>query len=163
MENRINAELAAEVKQQILTKLREVRALMPFLVDLSPAERRGVPKMGNDRRSFVEESLVLAQQDDSYLPRSFEVADMERDWNLDGSLMPIEMEITQLAEMVSDTRILVGAELYTSALVVYSSAKRNGRGASLDRFVDMLGRRFVQKSKDEDDNDDGENNPPPNP
>jgi len=58
------------------------------------------------------------------------------------------LALAQLSEFVADTYIQVGSEAYTAGLVVYQSAKRNGKGAALDNSLDALGQRFARKSKD---------------
>ena len=113
--------------------------------------------MGDKSRAFVGSALQLATQDDSYLPRSFDVAEMRKDVELAEALYPISVALKQLTEFVDDTYIQVGSEAYTSALVVYQSAKRNGQGAALDGLLDALGQRFARKSKAPPDEE------PPNP
>lgn len=149
MDNRINATLSKADSDTILEAIAQIRQLLPFLIDLTPEERQTLPKMGDKSRAFVSQALQLAENDDSYLPRSFDVAEMKRDVELAESLYPIMVALKQLSEFVDDTHIQVGSEAYTAALVVYQSAKRNGQGAALDGLLDSLGQRFARKSKEE--------------
>lgn len=151
MQNRIDAELSTVNRDKILDFINQIRILLPFLIDLSTEDRQSLPKMGDKSRTFVSGALQLAAQDDSYLPRSFDVAEMRQDVELAEGLLPISVALKQLSEFVDDTYIQVGSEAYTAALVVYDSAKRNGRGAALDGLLDTLGQRFARKSKDEPD------------
>ncbi|MGI8786971.1 MAG: hypothetical protein ACR2HG_04320 [Pyrinomonadaceae bacterium] len=148
MENRIDAALSAADRDSALNAVAQIRTLLPFLIDLSPEERQALPKMGDKSRAFVQQALQLAEHDDSYLPRSFDVAEMKRDVELADALYPIMVALKQLSEFVDDTYVQVGSEAYTAALVVYQSAKRNGQGAALDDLLDALGQRFARKSKD---------------
>ncbi len=148
MDNRIDAVLKTGDRDQILNLIAQIRALLPFLIDLSPEERQTLPKMGDKSRAFVSQAVTLAEKDDSYLPRSFEVAEMKRDVELAEMLYPIMVALKQLTEFVDDTYIEVGSEAYTAALVVYQSAKQNGRGEALDDLLDALGQRFARKTKD---------------
>ena len=148
MDNRIDADLSAANRDTILTAVAQIRTLLPFLIDLSPEERQALPKMGDKSRAFVSGALQLAQQDDSYLPRSFDVAEMKRDVELADALYPIMVALKQLSEFVDDTYIQVGSEAYTAALLVYQSAKRNGKGSALDGLLDALGQRFARKTKE---------------
>lgn len=149
MQNRIDADLSSTVRDEILDLISQIRAKLPFLIDLSPEERQSLPKMGDKSRAFVSGSLQLATQDDSYLPRSFDVGEMRKDVELAENLQPISVALKQLSEFVDDTYIQVGSEAYTAALVVYQAAKRNGHGAALDGLLDALGQRFARKSKEE--------------
>lgn len=153
MENRINATLSVADRDKVLDLIAQIRALLPFLIDLSPDERQSLPKMGDKSRAFVQQALQLAEQDDSYLPRSFDVAEMKNDVELTDGLYPIMLALAQLSEFVADTYTLVGSEAYTGGLVIYQSAKRNGHGAALDNLLDALGQRFARKTKE----------PPPTP
>lgn len=148
MENRIEATLSAADRDSVLNAIKQIRNLLPFLIDLSPEERQGLPKMGDKSRTFVGQALELAEHDDSYLPRSFDVAEMKRDVALAESLYPIMVALKQLTEFVDDTYTQVGSEAYTSALVIYQSAKENGQGAALDGLLDSLGQRFARKTRE---------------
>lgn len=148
MQNRIDAAITAADRDKILDLINQIRALMPFLIDLSPEERQSLPKMGDKSRAFVSGALQLAANDDSYLPRLFDVAEMRKDVELAESLLPIVVALKQLSEFVDDTYVQVGSEAYTAALVVYQSARRNGQGAALDGLLDALGQRFARKSKE---------------
>lgn len=82
MENRIEAALSAEDRDKILDLIAQIRELMPFLVDLTVEEKQSLAKMGDKRRAFVSDALTLAEQDESFLPRSFDVAEMRQDVEL---------------------------------------------------------------------------------
>ena len=138
MQNRIDASLSVAARDEILELIAQIRAKLPFLIDLSPEERQTLPKMGDKSRAFVSGALQLAEQDDQYLPRSFDVPEMRKDVELADALDPIAVALRQLSEFVDDTYIEVGSEAYTAALVVYQSAKRNGQGAALDGLLDAL-------------------------
>ena len=42
----ISASLSEENKTQVIQKLKEVESLLPFIVDLSPEERKTIPTLG---------------------------------------------------------------------------------------------------------------------
>lgn len=151
MNNRIDAVLSAANRDAVLDHIAQIRTLLPFLLDLSPEDRQALPKMGDKSRAFVSQALQIAEQDDSYLPRSFDVADMRQDVVLAEAMYPIFVALKQLSELVDDTYVQVGSEAYTAGLIVYQSAKRNGGnggGSGLDDLLDALGQRFARKSKD---------------
>lgn len=153
MPNRIDASLSAANKNQVLQLIQDIKNLLPFLVDLSQEEIRALPKMGDKSRAFVSQALTLAEQDDTFLPRSFDVAEMRKDVELTESLLPILTAMSSLTELLEDTFTLAGSEAYVSALIVYQSAKANGKGSALDGSLDALGQRFSRKSKGKTAND----------
>ncbi len=146
--NRIDATLAPEALATIQSQLDAIRAALPFLEDLTPDERRSLPKMGDKSQAFVTRTLELARQDDSYLPRSLDVDAFARDLDLWRSLESIRVRLTQLNELVDDTQIAVGSEAYLAALEVYAAAKRANVGGGLDDLVDRVSRRFATRRAD---------------
>lgn len=145
-ENRVSASLSEADRQAVLSALAVVREKLPFLVDLTPEERRALPKMGERSQGFVAKALEVATQNGDILPRSFDVEEMRRDVELLGALSPIMGALAQLQELVEDTYMAVGSEAYTSALLVYQYARAGGKGAALDGALDALGQRFARKA-----------------
>jgi hypothetical protein len=148
MDNRIDAALSNADKQAVLDAVQTIRTKPPFLVSLTADDRQSLPKMGDKSRTFVQQALTIAEQNDSFLPRSFDIAEMRKDVMLTESLYPILVAVTQLKELLEDTYKLAGSDAYSAALVIYSSAKRNGQGEALEGLLDTLGQRFARKSKE---------------
>jgi hypothetical protein len=149
MQNKINATLSEADRDRILELINQIFALLPFLINLTPEERRELPRMGDKSRAFVLASLALAEQDDSFLPRSFDVAEMRQDEDLYAALTMVYTALAILFEKLQDTMLLTGSDLYVAALEVYDAAKRKGGsdGGGLDHLLDALGQRFARRSK----------------
>ena len=145
-DNRISATLSDADRQAVMTAIDTIRQKLPFLTDLTPEERRILPKMGDRSRAFVTQALELATQNPSILPGSFNSAEMRRDVELLSALDPILTALMQLGELVEDTYMAVGSEAYTSALLVYQFARAAGRGSALDGVLDGLAQRFARKT-----------------
>ncbi len=145
MEDRIHATLSAQDRTDALAALDVVRAKLPFLVDLSPEERRNLPRFGDKSLAFVHRAAEVARQDDSYLPRRFDLDAFAQDVALYDALDGLYIAVTRLAEHLEDTRALVGAEAYSAALDVYRALKANGHGGALDDVADELGKRFARR------------------
>ncbi|MBX7169852.1 MAG: hypothetical protein K1X72_02770 [Pyrinomonadaceae bacterium] len=154
MVNKIDATLTIEDKNQVLQLIQDIKAKLPFLVDLSAEELRALPKMGSSK-TFVSDALTLAEQDDSFLPRSFDVAAFRRTAELVEALLPILTAISSLNELLSDTYKLAGSDAFSASLKVYESAQKNGKGSAVDAALASLGKRFTRKGKG------GGNNEPP--
>ena len=103
-------------------------------------------KMGDKSRAFVQKTMELVKQNQDFLPRSFDVEEMQKDVNLFNDLYPILLSLQQLNERVEDTLMVVGSEAYAAALVAYRYAKDANMGAGLDGVLDDIGRRFARKS-----------------
>src|ERR1043165_988577 len=146
-DNRISATLSPADQQAVLAAINTIREKLPFLVDLSPEERRTLPRMGDSGRGFVSQALALAEQNTDILPRSFDVDEMRKDVELLDALSPVLLALAQLNELVDDTFMEVGSEAYVAALAVYQYARAAGKGAALDGALDSLGQRFARKSR----------------
>ena len=101
--NRVSATLSAANNQAIFNAIAEIRANMPFLVDLSVEERKRLAKMGDRSLGFLNDAHMMALQNPDMLPRSFGVDEMTLDVNLFRDLHPILMAINQLRELIEDT------------------------------------------------------------
>lgn len=143
--NRIDAALDSATLATLTTHLADIQALLPFLADLSPEERQSLPKMGDKSRAFVERTLELARQDDSFLPRKLDVAAFGKDVALWQALDGIRTRLAKLLELVEDTQTAAGSEAYLAALEVYAAAKRSGQGTGLDDLLDRVGQRFASR------------------
>jgi hypothetical protein len=146
-DNRISASLSQTDQQAVLSAINTIREKLPFLIDLSPEERKALPRLGDKSRGFVAQALDVASQNTDILPRSFDVAEMRKDVDLLSALSPILLALGQLNELVEDTYIEVGSEAYVSALAVYQYARAAGKGAALDGALDTLSQRFARKSR----------------
>jgi hypothetical protein len=146
-DNRISASLSQADRQAVLDALNTILTKLPFLIDLSPEERRTLPRMGDKSRGFVAQALEVAEQNPDILPRSFDVAEMRKDVELLSALSPVLAALAQLNELVDDTVMAVGSEAYAAALLVYQFARAAGKGSALDSALDALGQRFARKSR----------------
>jgi hypothetical protein len=146
-DNRISASLSQADRQAVLDAINTIRAKLPFLIDLSPEERRTLPRMGDKSRGFVAQAFEIAVQNPDILPRSFDVEEMRKDVELLAALSPIMAALAQLNELVDDTYMAVGSEAYAAALLLYQYARASGKGAALDSALDALGQRFARKSR----------------
>jgi hypothetical protein len=146
-ENRVSAQLGEAERQAVFAAIETIRQKLPFLIDLTPEERRALPKMGDKSRGFVTQALEVATLNPDMLPRSFDVGEMRNDVDLLNALTPVVSALAQLFELVEDTYIAVGSDAYGAALMVYASARAAGKGSGLDSALDILGQRFMRKSR----------------
>jgi hypothetical protein len=146
-DNRISASLSQADQQAVLAAVNTIREKLPFLIDLSPDERRSLLRMGDKSRGFVTQAFEVATLNPDILPRSFDAAEMRKDVDLLSALSPIMAALSQLSELVEDTYMAVGSEAYASALLVYQFARAGGKGSALDGALDSLGQRFARKSR----------------
>src|SRR5262249_23644978 len=130
---------------------------LPFLIDLSKTERKGLPKMGDRNETFVNKAMDIAQQHSEMFPAGF-LEEMRKDAQLLGSLTPIRIAISSLQKQLDDTTPQAGAEAYAAARTVYAVTKTPFAGAKLRTAADDLGKRFGRRTRTT-----GGGTPPSNP
>jgi hypothetical protein len=143
----LNQAALSDSEQEVMETIASIHDKLSFLINLTQAERRSLPKIGDKTRIFVQKAMEVANRNNEFLPRSFDINEMRRAVNLYESLYPILLSLGQLHELLEDTYYAAGNEAYASARVVYQSAKTYGRGIGIDTVVDELGTRFSRKSR----------------
>lgn len=141
----IKGELSNEQQRAILDLLWEIQEKMPFLIDLTIDERRSLPKMGDKSRAFVDQGLVLADQNPNILPRSFDIDEYRRDIQLAKQLEPVVLAMRQVMNRLEDSYIAVGSDAYSQTLLVYQAAKLAGKDGGLGQHLEGLSKRFARK------------------
>jgi hypothetical protein len=145
--NFISGALDPKSREKIMADLADIRANLPFMIEMSSKAKQTIPKMGDKTQVFVKKALKIATEHEDYLPRSFSIEEMQRDVDLFDALYPIAMELNQLQAELDDTLAAVGSDAYTAALQVYRHAKAHGEGSGLDSFIEDMGKRFTRKSR----------------
>ena len=144
-DNLVSGTLTAADMQAVTDALATIRAKMPFLIDLSPTEKRRLFKMGDGSRAFVEKALIAAQANPQVLPPSFNLAEYARDWALWAQMGTLSNNVVQLAELIDDTRTAIGADLMNAGLTAYGYLSQASVGG-LEEIKADLGKRFDRRS-----------------
>ncbi|MBD2615702.1 hypothetical protein VF14_10495 [Nostoc linckia z18] len=139
----ITGSLSAQDIQEIKVALQKIEQKLPFLVTLSPDERRKLVKMGDKSLAFVNNSITAAQSNREILPATFDVDELVRDYQLATALTELLVSIQQLSEQVDDTLMAVGSEAMTGSLTVYDYVKTASKKTpGLKVVAEQLGERF---------------------
>ncbi len=130
-----------------MTEIKEAIAIiqtqLPFLINLTPDERRKRFKMGNKGLALVRNSVTTTQNNPSIVPSNFDVAEFNRDYQLTVALSEVLGLLEQLTETVDDTLLAVGSESMAGSLLVYDYVKTAARHSpGLKSVADQLGDRF---------------------
>jgi hypothetical protein len=143
----ITATVAPADVTAIKAAITTIQQKLPFLISLTDAERKSLPKAGPNSLSFVEHAQTAADNNPTILPGSFNAANFDSHVGLFATLTDINTSIAQLASSVDDTRMAVGSEAMNEARSVYEyvkSAAKNTPG--LKPVADQLGERFQHTS-----------------
>lgn len=146
-QNLVSAALTAEAIAKIATHVEGIRAELPFLLDLNTLDRRRLLIMGSGSQGFADDAVTLAEQQSQILPRSFDVAELKKDRDLFSAMTQVQNLIDPLKDMIDDTVVAVGSDLYQGSLEVYTYAKAAGKGAGLEERVKSMGKHFARRRK----------------
>ena len=141
LENRIDASVTAADIQAALEAVALIRTKLPFLLDLTINQRMSLPKLGDGSRAFVQKALEIAKLNPDILPRSFDIARMERDLELFFELMPVLTAVAQLHELLDDTLMQIGSEAMSAALWIYRQVQAT---PGMDAERSDLSERFAR-------------------
>ncbi len=143
-DNRISADVTAANKTVIMTKLTEINALLPFLINLTKDERITLPKLGSTSLAFDEQCASYMATAPNLIPPFVDAAEVTKDRNLRVVLADVLRETRKLCEKLDDSLMLVGSEIWMADLSFYQTvrqaARRDVPGA--DTIYDDLKARF---------------------
>ena len=99
--NRVSATLSKTDEEVVMTAVATIRQTLPFLIDLTTAERVEMPKLGPRTQIFVKRALEIGTQNSALLPVSF-LEEMRKDARLFEALAPIQLAIDQLQKQIDE-------------------------------------------------------------
>lgn len=137
-QNLISASITAANRDAAIADLVSFDAKLPFLLGLTPDERMELQKMGNIRRTFVEQTVGIAGANPQIFPASFDLAEFQKDMALYLMLAPIMDAIQLRFEKMNDTMLALGSDLYAASLEAYGYIKAAGKSQGLDALRQQL-------------------------
>ncbi len=144
----IDATLTDADLQAVKDAFKTILQKLPFLVNLTAAERKTIFKTGPDSLSFVTNALTAAQDNPTILPVSFSTAAFQRDVDLFTVLTELGTLASSVASQIDDTRLAVGGEAMQQANQVYTYIKAAAKATpGLKPVAAQLGERFQRASK----------------
>ena len=81
-DNRVSANLSPEDIAAVQEAIVTLKQKLPFLIGLTKEERISMLKLGDKSRAFVQKTMELVKQNQDFLPRSFDVEEMQKDVDL---------------------------------------------------------------------------------
>ena len=145
MSNQISAQFTDEDLNAVLQAIDTIRQKLPFLVKLSAGDKKTTSMLDDGRTPFATKALDYASREASISPNPILLEEAKLDSNLFGKLQTVDRELARLSEMVADTKMLAGAELYEFARVVYKMAKISAslKVPGTQSIVEDLGRLYA--------------------
>nr|VFK51914.1 MAG: hypothetical protein BECKTC1821D_GA0114238_11462 [Candidatus Kentron sp. TC] len=144
----IDASLSPEDIEAIKVAFQTILEKLPFLVNLTPKERRSLFKTGVDSVSFIENALNAAQDHPDILPATFKTEELKSDVDLFSVLTDIGTIAASVASEIDDTRLAVGSEAMEKGTQVYNYVKTAAKTTpGLKPVADQLGQRFKKAGR----------------
>lgn len=145
--NKISAVFTDAEKDAVFLKISQSKAAMPFLISLTTEERKKSQKMGPKSLDYVRQCLEGAKAFPDELKKSFDTAEMEKDYEMANHLLGVKVAIQELYELIDDSLTACGIEAMEAANEVYASLKISAKGnASVKGMVDKIGERYKNTS-----------------
>lgn len=148
-QNLVARHLTAEQWKEIDEAIARVQALLaPVVVAVTPAEKRGLVKMGDGSTAFCRQAADVMEENLELMPRSLDIAEMRRDLDMHDALNTRLVKLVKLVEQVRDTEIAIGSDAMVAALEGYAVLKAVGKGEGVQALRRQLGRRFEQAPRE---------------
>lgn len=149
-ENRISIKITTAEVAAVQAAIATIQTTFaPYLIALTPGERKSLPKMSDGTLPFVQKALDYAKASSQFVPTYIDVPELQVDVAATESLLAMERPLEQLTQQLSDTVMLSGSEAYVAALAYYNSVKQAAKmkvpGA--EQIYNDLRQRFEGQGK----------------
>lgn len=124
MPNEFHQDIPAPVLADVQQHLDAIKAaLAPYLLSLTPEQRRTLPRMADKTVAFVQKATAYAATNPAFVPAFVELSALQQDAAGVAALTPLRQQLEQLALDLDSTVMVAGSEAYTSALTIYANIK----------------------------------------
>ena len=150
MENRLSITIPTADLAAAKAALQQVQTILaPYVIALTPEQRKTIPKMSDGTEPFVAKVIEYAADAPQFLPPFVDRQEFDKDWQAISGLLPLLRLCTQIEDTLSDTTMMAGSEAYVSALSYYNSVKQAAKVNAPDAkaIYEDLRKRFERKSR----------------
>jgi hypothetical protein len=125
MDNKHFQSIPQEVLDQAIAKMNEANAILkPYILSLTPDERKNILKLGDKSVPFVEKAFGYTQTDPEFIPSFLNVKDFEIDLTDFKKLVGPVSLARQLLYALDDTMMIAGSESYYAGLYYYKNVQQ---------------------------------------
>ena len=120
--------IPSEVLEQVNIQLDQIAQLLaPYLLSLTPLERKELYKMGDKTLSFVEKAGEYASLNPNLRPPYLNMEEYDIDMSDARSLRGLLIKVEQLRDGIDDTMMVAGGEALQASLIFYNSSNEAAR------------------------------------
>ncbi|HEX8327238.1 MAG TPA: hypothetical protein VF629_06840 [Hymenobacter sp.] len=146
MPNQFHSDIPAPVLADVQTHLDAIKAaLSPYLVSLTPEERKTMLRMADKTVAFVTKTTEYATTNAAFVPGFVDLAELKQDSAAVAALTPLRQQFEQLALDTDSTVMTAGGEAYGNSLTIYNNIKflAKNKQPGAQAAYDDLSQRFV--------------------
>ena len=149
----INAILPDATVQSIQAHLSDSMQALPFLVNLTPKERKQKGPQARRRDIYAITCHEIAKNEPMLVPPTIDMAGWENDLDLINKLSSLKRQVAQLYEALDDTVLALKAEtsmpsdLFYKTLKLLSKTNVPGVNVMVDRLTETKGNVGGRKKK----------------
>lgn len=141
-QNHVSLVFPADRLERIDAAIAALEADLAELKSVPDADVRGLLKMGDGSEPFCRKVLDVLAENPSVVPASLGLDEARADLAAIDALRPRLRRLQWLAERARDTEMLLGSDVYSTALEGYGLLKVTGQGAGLEAMRKQLGARW---------------------
>lgn len=145
-QNLIDINLNPESLDTIDNAFQVIEQQMAALIGLTPDLRQQITKMGDKSEAFCRQAVDILGENPGILPRDFDYPGLKRDLQMLDALRPRIMRLKKLGQLMEDSEMALGSDVFNGALEGYAFLKVAGKGKGLDELRKMLAVRFNRRS-----------------
>ena len=108
--NRISKVLTGKEITSVQQCLTTLKSELGFLQNLTPNERKNLPKINSANKIFAEDSIHILEGKPQWVPGALTAEEARKDLTLFEQLDPIILELEGLLRQLKDTQTIVGSE-----------------------------------------------------
>lgn len=150
MPNEFRSDIPGEVLDQVQQYLDAIKAvLQPYLVSLTPEERKTMLRMADKTVSFVQKATDYATNNPNFVPSFVSLAELKQDTAGLTALTPIRQQLEQLHTDVDSTVMRAGSGAYGVALTLYGNIQflaKNKQPGAQTAYEDLR-QRFTEQGR----------------
>lgn len=144
-QNLVSATLTDADQAAVLAAIGTIKSKLPFLISLTPQQRKTLPKMGDGSTAYVDKAYQFASQNSDKLGADFGMDEYTEDYALLQQLQPIDTAMTELTEQFADTKLALRSDLMVRSNFTYGMMKVLSKSSgTFDDLRKDMGARFAR-------------------
>ncbi len=127
--NKISQTVSAQDRADVLAAFATIKAKLPWLRNLTPAQSKRMPTLGTERGGMDETFAMEMAAHPEFVPGFIDMAELAKDRELWLALSEFLACATENQAALQDTQQIVGSDIYGAYLAFYQNVRQAARRA----------------------------------